>query len=89
MFNNFLPLISKSKVKKVISISTGLADIDLIAKFDIETAVAYSISKAGLNMAVAKFSAQYRAEGILFLSISPGLVDTHDFSKSEFSLYSR
>jgi hypothetical protein len=29
-----------------------------------------------MNMAIAKFSAQYKKDGILFLSLSPGVVDT-------------
>lgn len=35
----------------------------------------YAASKAALNIVVAKFHAQYKKEGILFLSISPGIVD--------------
>ncbi|KAH8887294.1 NAD(P)-binding protein [Thozetella sp. PMI_491] len=76
----FLPLIQKGQAKKVIALSSGLADPDLISKFDIDGDVAYSISKASLNMAIAKFSAQYRKDGVLFMSIAPGLVATRDYS---------
>lgn len=34
------------------------------------------MSKAASNLAVAKYAAQYKEEGIVFLSISPGLVRT-------------
>lgn len=47
-------------------------------------APSYSISKAGLNMAVAKFAAAYKDEGIIFLNVSPGLVKT--MAGREYSL---
>jgi NAD(P)-dependent dehydrogenase (short-subunit alcohol dehydrogenase family) len=71
-----MPLILKGSVKKVIALSTGMADIELIRNFDIDTAAPYTVSKAALNAVMAKFSAQYRSQGVLFLSISPGVVDT-------------
>jgi NAD(P)-dependent dehydrogenase (short-subunit alcohol dehydrogenase family) len=74
-YNLFMPLVLKGKAKKVICISTGMADIDLINKFDLETGSLYSISKAAMNVATAKFNAQYKKDGVLFLSISPGVVD--------------
>jgi short-subunit dehydrogenase involved in D-alanine esterification of teichoic acids len=75
LFNLFLPLILKGKVKKVIAISTGLADLDLTTELEINTAPLYAASKASLNVIVAKFNAQYKRDGVLFLSISPGLVE--------------
>lgn len=66
----------KGKVKKVISITTGLADLDLTNEGDVDFGALYAASKAALNIIVAKFSAQYKKEGVLFLSISPGVVDT-------------
>ncbi len=60
----------------MVAISSGMADLDLIAKYDVDAGAPYSISKGALNIAVAKFSAQYRVQGVLFMSISPGLVDT-------------
>lgn len=74
--NIFLPLIQKSQVKKVITISTGMADTDLVRNFDIYEAAPYCVSKAALNMAIAKYNARHGKDGILFLAISPGLVDT-------------
>lgn len=76
LINLYLPLILKGTAKKVIAISTGMADIDMIAKFGVTNAAPYSISKAALNAAIAKFSAQYSGQGVLFMSISPGLVNT-------------
>ncbi|KAL4905243.1 hypothetical protein BDW74DRAFT_153286 [Aspergillus multicolor] len=74
----FLPLIQRSSIKKVIAITTGMADIDFVAQYNIAIGAPYSISKAALNAAIAKFSAEYRKDGILFLGLSPGLVDTSE-----------
>lgn len=75
LFNIFLPLVMKGQVKKVITISSGHADLDLINDFDIEVSALYSASKAAMNVIVGKFSAQYKKDGVLFLSISPGVVE--------------
>ena len=74
--NAFIPLLRNGIEKKVITISTGVADPDLINRLELAVSAPYAISKAGVNMAVAKFSALYKREGILFMAISPGLVDT-------------
>ncbi|KAH6647180.1 hypothetical protein BKA67DRAFT_695624 [Truncatella angustata] len=76
VFNVFVPLLLKGDTKKAIAISTGLADRDLTVEYDIDVAAPYAISKAALNMAIAKFSALYRSQGILFMAISPGVVNT-------------
>lgn len=71
-----MPLVLKGAAKKVIAISSGMADPDLVNSFEIHIAAPYTISKAALNLAIAKFNAQYKREGVLFMSISPGFVDT-------------
>lgn len=77
--NLFLPLIRAGKEKKIITISTGMADIDLVNRFSVPIAAPYSISKAATNALVAKYNAALgKSEGILFLSLSPGLVDTSE-----------
>ena len=83
--NAFIPLLLKGREKKVFTLSTGVADIDLINQVDIAVAAPYSISKAALNMAIAKYSALYKSEGVLFMAISPGLVDTGELVPSESS----
>ena len=60
-----------------------MADADFINQVDITIAAPYSISKAALNVAVAKYNALYRSEGILFMAISPGLVNTGGKAPSE------
>lgn len=76
LFNLITPLVLKGRAKKVIAISTGFTDKELIAKFEIHNSAPYAISKAALELAVASFSAQYSKDGVLFMAISPGVVDT-------------
>ncbi|KAH9845063.1 NAD(P)-binding protein [Teratosphaeria destructans] len=81
--NAFLPLIRKGQVKKVITLSTGVADLDLTNQYALANVAPYSISKAATNMLVAKYNAALgKSEGILFLSISPGMVDTSEGKES-------
>ncbi|PYH88131.1 NAD(P)-binding protein [Aspergillus ellipticus CBS 707.79] len=82
LFNLFVPLIRKGTLKKVIAISSGQAALDMIPRLEIEAASVYATSKAALNTVVAKFSAQYAKEGILFLSICPGMVDTGRYDEA-------
>ncbi|KAF5535258.1 aldehyde reductase II [Fusarium phyllophilum] len=76
LFNLFTPLVLRGQGKKVIAISSGMSDIDFIRQFDIEPAPAYAISKAGTSVLTAKFAARYAKEGVLFMSICPGSVDS-------------
>ncbi len=86
LFNLFVPLILRGRPKKVIAISSGMADIDLISKYEIELSGPYSIGKAATNAVVAKFSAEYAKHGVLFMSISPGVVDTGHFNPADRKL---
>ena len=80
LFYLFLPLVMKGKVKKVITISTGLADLDLTNECEVDIGALYAASKAAMNIIVAKFNAQYKKDGVLFLSMSPGLVDVGHYA---------
>jgi len=82
LFNLFLPLVMKGKAKKVITISSGHADLEFINGFDVENSPMYSASKAAMNVIVAKFNAQYKKDGVLFVSISPGVVEVGHFAKA-------
>ncbi|RYO90777.1 hypothetical protein DL766_006726 [Monosporascus sp. MC13-8B] len=84
LFNLFVPLIRRGRARKVIAITSALAENDVTSTYDVEIAGPFCISKAALNHAVSKFSAQYRRDGILFLSLSPGFVDTGYLAKAEF-----
>jgi NAD(P)-dependent dehydrogenase (short-subunit alcohol dehydrogenase family) len=82
--NAFLPLIEKGIQKKIVHISTGMADLDLIKKTGVSGAVAYSVAKAGMNVQVAKYAAELAPKGIKVLALSPGWVDTWEGKCSAF-----
>ncbi|KAK7187176.1 short chain dehydrogenase [Paraphaeosphaeria sporulosa] len=75
LFNLFVPLIQKGQAKKVIAITSGYSDVETTRTWDMLLAPLYSTSKAALNMVIAKFSAQFKKDGILFLGLAPGIVD--------------
>lgn len=83
LFNYFMPLVLQGNAKKVIALSTGLADLELTRDLDLWMAIPYCVSKAALNMVIAKFSAEYREKGVLVLGMSPGVVATNDLSDGE------
>ncbi|KAI2794169.1 hypothetical protein POX_a00759 [Penicillium oxalicum] len=73
--NACLPLIRRGRDKKVIAISSMLADPDLVRHFALDQATPYAISKSAANLLMAKYHASLGVmEGILFMSISPGAV---------------
>lgn len=74
--NTFLPLIRKGTAKKVLTLSSGQGDLDFALQVGIPNAVPYSVSKAAVNMVVVKYAVRFKPEGIVFLSISPGWVNT-------------
>lgn len=67
-------------------ISSGHADLDLISRHEVDVSGPYSLGKAAMNVVVAKFHAEYAKDGVLFMSISPGMVDTGHFDPSERKL---
>ncbi|GLI77790.1 hypothetical protein PoHVEF18_006084 [Penicillium ochrochloron] len=79
--NAFLPLIEKGIQKKIVHISTAMADLDSINTTGISYAVAYSVAKAGMNVQVAKYAAELAPKGIKVLALSPGWVDTWEGEK--------
>jgi NAD(P)-dependent dehydrogenase (short-subunit alcohol dehydrogenase family) len=76
-FNAFMPLVLKSSIKRVSAISSAAADTQYIVEAEDPLSLHYALSKAALNTLVAKFAARYKHEGVLFVSISPGWVNTH------------
>ncbi|KAL1853627.1 hypothetical protein Daus18300_011750 [Diaporthe australafricana] len=76
LITNFIPLIERGTLKKVVVLSSGMGDVPLVVESKFKGQSPYAISKAALNMAVAKFHAQYFAKGVLVMAISPGVVDT-------------
>lgn len=76
--NAFLPLVRQGIKKKIVHISSGMADVNTIKKTGIPYAVAYSAAKAALNVVVAKYAAELAPESIKVLALSPGWVDTYE-----------
>jgi len=70
----FLPLVRLGSAKKIIAISTGMADINLIKDVGLDMGAPYAISKSGANIVMAKYHAMYEKEGILFMSVCPGAI---------------
>lgn len=76
--NAFLPLIERGEEKKIVHISSVMADNDFISQTGIEHSLPYSVGKASMNVLAAKYAADVAPMGIKTLAISPGWVDTHD-----------
>jgi len=83
-FNAFMPLVLKSKIKKVIGISSGACIPDIILKCETEEGILYAASKAAMNVVVSKYAVQYKKDDVKFLSLSPGFVDTFTEKNCEF-----
>ncbi|KAK6517651.1 hypothetical protein TWF506_004835 [Arthrobotrys conoides] len=74
--NAFLPLVKKSEVKKIVVISTGLADTEAVIEWQWKDNVPYGVSKAAVNMVVAQYSNALVEDGVTIVAVSPGLVKT-------------
>ena len=74
--NAFLPLVRKGSVKKVLTLSSGQGDLDFALNVGIANAGPYAVSKAAVNMVMVKYAVRFKEEGIIFLTISPGWVNT-------------
>ena len=51
---------------------------DLVANAEVPYFTPYAMSKATMNMAVAKYAAELKPQGVRFLGISPGWVATQE-----------
>jgi NAD(P)-dependent dehydrogenase (short-subunit alcohol dehydrogenase family) len=86
LINFFMPLILKGNVKKVLVLTTAMADYDLVLKYGVYEGGPYAISKAALNMVTSKFQVEFQKDGVLFIGVSPGFVDTGLYNDSMSSL---
>ena len=84
--NAFLPLVRAGRTKKIITISSAAADPAFVAGTGNSGAGPYTISKVGLNMAVLKYALKYKDEGVIFLALSPGVVDTATDARSMLTI---
>eukprot|EP00658_Telonema_sp_P-2_P070193 TRINITY_DN59783_c0_g1_i1.p1 TRINITY_DN59783_c0_g1~~TRINITY_DN59783_c0_g1_i1.p1 ORF type:complete len:277 (+),score=60.40 TRINITY_DN59783_c0_g1_i1:3-833(+) len=76
--NGMLAMLRNGSLKKVINLSSQLASIEHC--FGIQGrfggVCSYRISRAASNMAMRTFAGELREEGFVFVSMSPGHVDT-------------
>ena len=76
LINLALPLLEKGTGKKIVVLTSGVGDLSLAADYNIFESPSYAISKTAADMMVAKYHAEHNSSGLLFVAISPGLVDT-------------
>lgn len=76
LFNLFVPLIQKGNAKKAIAISSSIAEPAMTKMGKLTLGYPYAVSKGALNTLITKFQAQYIDDGVLFLAVCPGAVDT-------------
>ncbi len=79
MAENFWPLVKKSKLKKIVAITSGMGSISSGANGG---SYAYRSSKAALNMVMKNLGNDLSAKGIVTAAISPGWVKTDMGGKS-------
>ncbi|PPR06691.1 hypothetical protein CVT26_001452 [Gymnopilus dilepis] len=71
----FLPLVKKSKSKKIIFISSVLASSP-VAFMMANQFNSYSVAKAALNMLARKWGASLKEDGVITAAVHPGWVKT-------------
>jgi len=76
MINAFLPLLRAGVTKKCILLSSALGSAKLAQRTGALKFSGYAMSKAALNLAAMRYATRYKEEGVIFLSITPGLVKT-------------
>ena len=72
----FRPLLQKGNEKKVLVVSSTMGVTAYALKVSSDIAVGYSVSKAALNMLVAKYALACKEDGIAVVAVSPGFVRT-------------
>lgn len=70
----FLDQVGASRQKKIVALSSGLGSLFQAPQF--RSSTYYSISKAGLNMAMRLLQSEVQERGIVVGIVSPGPVDT-------------
>ncbi|VUC35715.1 unnamed protein product [Clonostachys rosea] len=71
-----MPLVLRSSTKKIVALTSGMSSCEFTNDTGIDGGIPYSISKAGLNMLVAKYNATYKSDGVLVMGICAGYVNT-------------
>ena len=76
VLRSFIPILGKAKSPLVVNLSSRLGSIALRGNTQLGGAIAYSASKAALNMLTKQASIDLAGDGITVVSISPGWVRT-------------
>jgi len=76
--NVFLPLVRKSRIKKITVILRGKDGFEFVIKAKILFTMAYGALKAALNIIVLKYSIKLKSEGIILLALSPWVINTRE-----------
>ena len=63
-------------MKKCIVLASPLGTTEMTLATNFAGATGYGISKAAVSLATAKYAAQFRSEGLVFLLVNPGFVKT-------------
>ncbi|EPS93828.1 NAD-binding protein [Fomitopsis schrenkii] len=74
----FLPLLRKGSTKKVIIISSGGGERDVVWKARTAELASYGVTKCAENMVMTKYAASLEEEGFVVAAISPGNVDVSE-----------
>jgi len=82
LINAFLPLLERGPTKKVVTISSFVGDVDFVVNSGHPASASYSVSKSAVNMVNAKYAAEFKEKGFVFLAISPGFVKTWDYKNA-------
>lgn len=69
--NSFMPLVKRSTTQRVTRNSPEMVEANLINGYEIFEAGPYALSKAAVNVVVAKDNATHKGDMILLLAISP------------------
>ncbi|CEL10381.1 hypothetical protein ASPCAL13502 [Aspergillus calidoustus] len=74
--SSFLPLVRQGSRKIIANISSTVGSITLGPAFSMNSAYAYKISKAAMNMLTMQYAVDYKSEGFTAFAISPGWLKT-------------
>ena len=77
--NSFLPLVRAGNTKKIFVLTSGLGSPKYVIENAHPYAVPYSISKAAVNLIVAKFAVTFK--DVIFVAVNPGPVMTQQLRK--------
>ena len=71
----FLPLLRSGTTKKIIIISSGGGERDVVWRARMAELAAYGVTKCAENMVMTKYAAELESEGFVVAAVSPGKVD--------------